>query len=137
MEYYLMIEIGMWFPIIEGFMALMKDGKILESSTWTGEQKLKAQACAKAIMTLQYGLSSEQLNKIRLFKSAKDLWDKLIELNEGTKDLRIAKRDLFINQLQNFTMKDGEMIAEDELGQTGDAGFDLCYNSASDQASTG
>ena len=111
MEHYLMTEIDMWFSITEGFMAPTENGKMLESSRWTVEQKMKAQANAKAIVTLQCGLSSEQLNKVGPFKSAKDLWDKLIELNEGTKDSRIAKRDLLINQLQNFTMKDGETVS--------------------------
>ena len=106
-----MTKIDMWFLITEGFTMPTEDGKVLESSKWAVEQKMKAQANAKAIMALQCGLSSKQLNKVRPFKSAQDLWDKLIELNEGTKDSRIAKRDLLINQLQNFTMKEGETVS--------------------------
>lgn len=34
----------------------------------------------------------------------------MIELNKQTKNSRIAMKDLLINQMQNFTMKAGEMV---------------------------
>ncbi|XP_074590609.1 uncharacterized protein LOC141846459 [Curcuma longa] len=113
MEYYLMTEIDMWFSVMEGFTAPKDaEGKVLESAQWTTEQKRKAQANAKATVTLQCGLAKDQLNKVGPFSSARDLWNKLIELNEGTRDSRIAKRDLYMNQLQNFAMRDNETVSE-------------------------
>ncbi|XP_074557881.1 uncharacterized protein LOC141813795 [Curcuma longa] len=113
MEYYLKTEVDMWFSVTEGFTEPTdENGKVLESSRWSPDQKWKSQANAKAVVTLQCGLSSEQLIKVGPFRSAKELWDKLIELNEGTKDSRVAKRDLLINQMQNFMMKEGETVSQ-------------------------
>lgn len=36
----------------------------------------------KAIVILQCGLAPEQMNKVGPFKSTKELWDKLMELNK-------------------------------------------------------
>lgn len=56
-------------------------------------------ANTKAILTLQCGLSPEQLSKVGLFSSAKKLWEQLIELYEGTRDSRITKGDLLASQV--------------------------------------
>ncbi|XP_074570568.1 uncharacterized protein LOC141827234 [Curcuma longa] len=92
MEYYLRTEVDMWFSVTEGFTEPTdENGKVLESSRWSPDQKWKSQANAKAVVTLQCGLSSEQLIKVGPYHSAKEPWDKLIELNEGIKDSRVAK----------------------------------------------
>ncbi|MCQ7222075.1 hypothetical protein NP006_23525, partial [Salmonella enterica] len=62
-----MTEIENWFSVTEGFIAPTQGGKVLESSKWSMEQKVKAQANAKATVTLQCGLSPDQLNKIGPF----------------------------------------------------------------------
>ncbi|XP_074569703.1 uncharacterized protein LOC141826360 [Curcuma longa] len=113
MEYYLKTDISMWFSVREGFVPPKdEEGKELDSSRWSAEQTRKGQADAKAVVTLQCGISKDQLNKVGPFTSAKELWNKLIELHEGTRDSRIAKRDLFLNQLQNLSMKDNETVSE-------------------------
>ena len=113
MEYYLKTDIAMWFSVKEGYTPPRdEEGKELESSRWSTEQLRKAQADAKAMVTLQCGIAKDQLVKVGPFTSARDLWNKLIELQEGTRDSRIAKRDLFLNQLQNLTMKENENVSE-------------------------
>ncbi|XP_074557046.1 uncharacterized protein LOC141813034 [Curcuma longa] len=113
MEYYLKTDITMWFAVKEGFTPPRdEEGKELDSSRWSAEQTRKGQADAKAVVTLQCGINKDQLIKVGPFTSAKDLWNKLIELHEGTRDSRIAKRDLFLNQLQNLTMKENETVSE-------------------------
>lgn len=60
-------------------------------------------SCAKkkgpVKITLQCRLALEQLNKVGSCRSAKKLWNKLIELNEVMKDSKISKRDLLINEI--------------------------------------
>ncbi|XP_074575241.1 uncharacterized protein LOC141831737 [Curcuma longa] len=113
MEYYLKTDISMWFSVKEGFTPPRdEEGKELDSSRWSAEQTRKGQADAKAVVTLQCGINKDQLIKVGPFTSAKDLWNKLIELHEGTRDSRIAKRDLFLNQLQNLSMKESETVSE-------------------------
>lgn len=100
------MDIDMWFIVYEGFTTpTFGEGKVLESIQWTTKQKRKGQPNAKATVTLQCRLVPEQLNKVGPFKNAKELWNKLIELNECTNDSRITKRDLLINQMQNFTIR--------------------------------
>lgn len=70
-------------------------GDVLELSKWIIELKSKAQANAKAILTLQCGLAPNQLDKVSPFKNAKEIWKKFIKLYESTRDSHIAKRDLF------------------------------------------
>lgn len=74
----------------------------------------KEQVKSKAIITLQCVLSSDQLTKVSPFHNGRDyeLWEKLIELYEGTGDSRIGKLDLLINQLQNCGMRDGVSISQ-------------------------
>ncbi|XP_042467278.1 probable phospholipid hydroperoxide glutathione peroxidase [Zingiber officinale] len=113
MEYYLMNDIENWFSVVDGFEK-PKDGSgaPLPTKDWTKEMAKKAQANAKATTTLQYGLSKEQLSKVRSFNSAKELWEKFIELNEGSSESRRAKRDLLLEQLQTFTMKTNETVSQ-------------------------
>lgn len=75
MEFYLMTQ----FSIKEGFQFPF-DGeeKQLESNRWSMGGKSKGQVNSKAIVTLQCGLASEQLTKVNLFNSVKEMWEKLI-----------------------------------------------------------
>ncbi|XP_074586970.1 uncharacterized protein LOC141842889 [Curcuma longa] len=99
--------------IVDGFENPKDEsGKPLPTTSWTKEICKKAQANAKATTTLQCGLSKDQLSKIGPFNSAKELWEKLIELNEGSSDSRRAKKDLLVEQLQNFTMRQNETVSQ-------------------------
>lgn len=91
-------------------MPTSEDEKILEFERWTTKQRRKSQSNEKAIVTFQYRLASEQLKKVSPFISTKELWDKLIEMNKGIKDSKIVKGNFLINQMQNFTMKEGETV---------------------------
>lgn len=76
MEYYLITEIKMWF------MTCPKMSLVSSCNLANGQvTKKKAQVNVKATWTLQCGLSQEQLSKVALFSSARELWDKLIELH--------------------------------------------------------
>ncbi|XP_042410001.1 uncharacterized protein LOC121999378 [Zingiber officinale] len=58
----------------------------MDSKHWNPEMKKKAQIYFKAFNTLQCGLTKEELNRVGPHENAKEMWDKLIELHEGTND---------------------------------------------------
>ncbi|XP_074586966.1 uncharacterized protein LOC141842884 [Curcuma longa] len=87
-------------------------GAPLPTKEWSKDVCKKAQVNAKATTILQCELSKEQLRKVGPFDSVKELWKKLIELNEGSSESRRVKRDLLVGQLQTFTMKPNEMVSQ-------------------------
>ncbi|XP_074583516.1 uncharacterized protein LOC141839623 [Curcuma longa] len=90
MEYYLKTQVQTWIIIKTGFTLPTDDKGIPVSiDKWTPEIMRAIEADAKATQILQCGLSKEELNRVGPFISAKDLWDKLIELHEGTTDTKI------------------------------------------------
>ena len=45
-------------------------------------------------------------------QNAKELWDKLIKLHEGTSDAKVTKRDLLLNKIFNIKMQEGETASQ-------------------------
>ena len=70
------------------------------------------EANARATCTLQCGLTKEELNRVDPFSSTKELWEKLIELYEGTFETKVSKRDLLFNKLYNLKMQEGETTSQ-------------------------
>ncbi|XP_074572643.1 uncharacterized protein LOC141829132 [Curcuma longa] len=77
----MIIKTGLRLPTDE-------DGKPTPCENWEQSLIKKVEADAKATCTLQCGLTKEELNRIGAFSSAKELWEKLIELHEGTSDTK-------------------------------------------------
>src|SRR3954447_25114693 len=50
--------------------------------------------------------------KISRLESAKEIWDTLIDMHEGTDSVKESKLDVLQSQLDKFKMKDGEGVAE-------------------------
>ncbi|XP_074566099.1 uncharacterized protein LOC141822661 [Curcuma longa] len=109
MEYHLKTQVDMSIIIqIEFTIPTDNDGLPQSYDKWDATTKKKIEVDVKATQTLQCELTKEELNKVGPFISAKDLWDKLIELHEGTSDTKVSKRDLLINKLYNIKMMEGE-----------------------------
>lgn len=54
MEYYLIIDIDMWFIVTEGFATPISEyEKVFESRRWTAKQRKMTQSKTKATVTLQ------------------------------------------------------------------------------------
>ncbi|XP_042374420.1 uncharacterized protein LOC121967949 [Zingiber officinale] len=79
----------MWIIIQTGFELPRDDtGKPVSCVNWDTSLMKKIEADAKATCKLQCGLTKEELNKVGPFLSAKELWEKLIELHKGTSDTK-------------------------------------------------
>ena len=54
----------------------------------------------------------EEFNKISRLENAKEIWDTLTDMHEGTESVKESKLDVLQSQLDKFKMKDGEGVAE-------------------------
>ena len=54
----------------------------------------------------------EEFNKISRLENAKEIWDTLIGMHEGTDSVKESKLDVLQSQPDKFKMKDGEAVAE-------------------------
>ncbi|XP_042396771.1 uncharacterized protein LOC121986910 [Zingiber officinale] len=81
---WMIIKIGITLP-------LDSSGKPPSCENWDTSIIKKVKANAKATCTLQCGLTKEELNRVGPFLSSKELWEKLIELHEGTSDTKESK----------------------------------------------
>ena len=70
---------------------------------------------AQACDILFNGLFPEEFNKINRLENEKN-WDTLIDMHEGTDSIKESKLDVLQSQLDKFTMKHGEGVAEVYLG---------------------
>ncbi|XP_042460518.1 uncharacterized protein LOC122044037 [Zingiber officinale] len=87
----------MWMIIQTGLvLPLDGTGKLVSCENWDTNLIKKIEANARATCTLQCSLTKEDLNRVGPFSSAKELWEKLIKLHEGTSN---AKEDELASQL--------------------------------------
>ncbi|XP_042380072.1 uncharacterized protein LOC121972474 [Zingiber officinale] len=77
----MIVKTGLELPIDD-------TGKLISCENWNATVIKKVEANTKATYTLQCGLTKEELNRVDPFSSAKELWEKLIELHEGTSDMK-------------------------------------------------
>ncbi|XP_042408925.1 uncharacterized protein LOC121998196 [Zingiber officinale] len=79
----------MWMIIKTGIsLPLDGLGKLVSCKNWDASLIKKVEANTKATYTLQCGLTKEEQNRVGSFASAKDLWEKLIKMHEGTSDMK-------------------------------------------------
>jgi hypothetical protein len=78
----------------------------------TTEDLRMLQYNAQACDILFNGLCPEEFNKISRLGNAKEIWDTLVDMHEGTESVKESKLDVLQSQLDKFKMKDGEGVAE-------------------------
>ena len=79
---------------------------------WTAKDRKRANLDNMARNVLYQTLSSAMFSNIKSCKTAKDIWDKLTMICEGTDQIRENKLNLAVQKFENFKMKDGETIDE-------------------------
>jgi hypothetical protein len=63
-----------------------------------------AQACSVLLSSLE----KDEFDRFNCLEKAKDIWDTLQRANEGTRPMKISKRQLIEGQLDRFVMLDDE-----------------------------
>ena len=88
-----------------------EDGKEPDREDSAEEMKM-LQYNAQACDILFNGLCPEEFNKISRLENAKEIWNTLVHMHEGTEYVKESKLDVLQSQLDKFKMKDGEGVAE-------------------------
>ena len=102
------------------FWAIVRIG--LQGDFFEDGKEPNREAFAEEMKMLQYnsqtydilfnGLCPEEFNKISRLENAKEIWDTLIDMHEGTDSIKESKLYVLQSQLDKFKMKDGEGVAE-------------------------
>ena len=83
---------------------------IIPRNQWTNQHKAKVQMNAKAKNLLTCALSRSEYDKIISCDSAKEIWDSLKVLHEGTDQVKETKISMLVHQYEMFKMLEYENI---------------------------
>ncbi|XP_073314764.1 uncharacterized protein [Primulina huaijiensis] len=112
----------MWYVITEGPMKILKannDVAITEGAPhrleklqdeWTTEDKRKVNLDNVAKDILYKTLDKVTFSKIKMCRTAKEFWEKLIQLCEGNDQTKENKLSLAVQKFDNIKMKIGESM---------------------------
>lgn len=125
------LDDDMWFVISDGPIKIMKintAAAISEGASqmtekpryeWTSEDKKKANLDNVAKDILYKTLDKHTFSKIKMCDSAKEIWEKLIQICEGNDQTKENKLSVAVQKFENFKMKAGENLTEFDERFTG------------------
>ena len=102
---------AVWAIVCIGLQGEFFDGREPNCEATAKELKM-LQYNAQACDILFNGLCPEEFNNINHLENAKDIWDTLIDMHEGTDSVKESKLDVLQSQLDKFKMQDGEGVTE-------------------------
>ncbi|XP_073152812.1 uncharacterized protein [Henckelia pumila] len=117
------LDDDMWFVITDRPITITKVNTIVAMSgggpqyvekprvEWTAEDKKKANLDNVAKDILYKTLDKNNFNKIKMCKTAKEIWEKLIQLCEGNEQTKENKLSVATQKFDNIKMKPGESMA--------------------------
>ena len=100
MEVFFKMDFDSLITMKYGFAAL----KDKEENTWSKKEQAEFVANGKAEFHLLNVLPPQEVSRIGSYDSAKDLWEKFLELHEGTSEAKLARCDILRTQLTNLRM---------------------------------
>ena len=89
-----------WKVVNRGPFQLSKDDK-----TWTRDQIIKSNLNWSAMNIMQCALHPTEFSRVSSCTTAKEMWDKLQVIYEGTSEVRETKANLLISEYEAFKMK--------------------------------
>ncbi|XP_019253868.1 PREDICTED: uncharacterized protein LOC109232557 [Nicotiana attenuata] len=84
----------------------------LDFDDYTDEQAVVITINAKGKNLLYNAISGKEYEKISIFETAKEKWDKLEVTYEGTNKVKETRINLLVREYELFQMKDGESAEE-------------------------
>ncbi|XP_073137084.1 uncharacterized protein [Henckelia pumila] len=118
------LDDDMWYVITDGPIIITKANiavavtegapQIVEKpiSEWTTEDKKKANLDNVAKDILYKTLDKKTFSKIKMCKTGKEIWEKLIQLCEGNEQTKENKLSVATQKFENIRMKPGESMSE-------------------------
>ncbi|MQL91023.1 hypothetical protein Taro_023624 [Colocasia esculenta] len=82
-----------------------------DEDTWTAEQIIRATLNYTAMNFLECAIHPQEYSRISMCKSAKEMWDKLELLYEGTFQVQETKANMLVSDYELFVMKYDENIS--------------------------
>ena len=96
-----------WKVVSQGPFQLPDD-----ESTWNREQIRQSVINYSTMNIMQCAIHLNEFSKISTYKSAKEMWDKLELIYEGTFEVKETKANLLITEYEMFKIKSDESIFE-------------------------
>ena len=95
----------LWEVVVKGF-------EPEDSLCLTPQERVDRQLNATAAHMIKKGLSPSIYDQVLLIKNAKELWERLAIMHEGTTSIQRSKYEMAKNKMNLFTMKDDETPQE-------------------------
>ncbi|KAL1209252.1 hypothetical protein V5N11_033112 [Cardamine amara subsp. amara] len=107
LEAWIAVEEGWTHPIISD-----DDGKetLKPKKSWSAEEKLEANFNAKALSAIFTSLPRNQFTRVQGCTSAKEAWDILKVIFEGTSNVKRTWIDMLEYEFESLTMGAGESV---------------------------
>ena len=96
-----------WKVVSKGPFQLPEDDE-----TWTRDQITKSNLNWSAMNIMQCALHPTEFSRISSCSTAKEMWDKLQVIYEGTSEVRETKANLLVSEYEAFKMKQDESISD-------------------------
>ncbi|XP_010544441.1 PREDICTED: uncharacterized protein LOC104817061 [Tarenaya hassleriana] len=110
------IDEDAWSSVEEGWSAPthVVDGKeiLKPRSKWTTKEKRASALNSKAITIIFNTVDKDEFKQIQGCKSAKEAWDALELIHEGTSSVKRTRRDLIKHQFNMLQMGENESVKE-------------------------
>ena len=84
----------------------------IDESLWSRDQIRQSTINFSAMNILQCAIHPMEFSRISTCRSAKEMWDKLELIYEGTSEVKETKANLLITEYEMFKMKDDESISD-------------------------
>jgi len=79
---------------------------------WTQDQIKKSTLNFSAINIIQCAVHPEEYSRISACKSAKEMWNKLQTIYEGTSEVKETKANMLLTKYEMFKMKSDESVSD-------------------------
>ncbi|MQM16315.1 hypothetical protein Taro_049271 [Colocasia esculenta] len=83
-----------------------------DESLWTKDQINKSTLSWSAMNMMQCAIHPKEYSRVSSCKSAKEMWDKLQLIYDGTFEVRETKASILVSEYEMFKMKSDETISE-------------------------
>ena len=96
-----------WKVVSRGPFLLREDDE-----TWNRDQITKSNLNQSAMNIIQCALHPTKFSRVSSCVTAKEIWDKLQVIYEGTSEVRETKANMLVSEYEAFKMKSDESISE-------------------------
>ena len=97
----------LWKIVSKGPYVLPED-----EDTWTKDQIAKGTLNWSALNMMQCAVHPKEFSRVSTCSTAKEMWDKLELIYEGTSEVRETKVSMLVSEYEMFKMKTDENISD-------------------------